>query len=114
MLATEKIAQMLNLPRRQTVQEWKEKLGWKRVNYPEISDESSDENIQIWTEIGKKALAFIRTGDFKTMSEALKVLGKSIDILKKSKLFPEEGETRKKPVPFLRALEKYSEKTDDS
>jgi len=105
----ERVAKMLSISRRQTVQEWKQKFGWKRQ---ELSSHFDDEYLQIWAEIRDKALAYIRTAEYKSVSEALKVFEKTQEILKVSSFQKED--TQNKPARFLKVLENYSDDDDVS
>lgn len=63
------IAEQLGVDRQMTIYDWKTKYGWKRTE----SSEPDLEIEEIWKEIGERALAHLQSGEFKTMTEAIKV-----------------------------------------
>ena len=62
------IADQLGVDRSMTIFDWKKKYGWER---PE--PEADMEMEEVWKYIGEKALDHLQNGEFKTMTDAVKV-----------------------------------------
>ena len=72
------IADKLGVDRSMTIYDWKKKYGWNRTE-SELEEEEMEE---IWKEIGENALNHLRTGEFKTMTEAVKVYDQAMKHIK--------------------------------
>jgi len=75
------IADQLGVDRWMTIYDWKKKFNWDR---PEPVDPDMEIE-EIWKEIGEKALAHLLSGEFKTMTEAVKVYEQAMKHIKNAK-----------------------------
>ena len=71
------IADQLGVDRSMTIYDWKTKYGWKRTD-PEPEEEMEE----IWKIISEKALNHLQNGEFKTMTEAVKVYDQAMKHIK--------------------------------
>ena len=105
-LSYPEIAEQLNVDRWMTIYDWKTKYGWKRA-------ESSDPDVEIeeiWRVIGEKALEHLQSGEFKTMTEAIKVYEQAQKHIKNAKK-AKDAEDSKSGV--LEGLESVGEENFD-
>lgn len=87
-----KIAKELEIPRRMTIYEWIKKYGWERPLDKPLN--SNDDQGKIFTLLADKALKYLQSKGFSSMSEAMRVYKDAmicLELTKKKKTETKKG-----------------------